>query len=1091
MKKMILDGNTAAARIAYKLSQVIPMFPITPSTPMAEYCSGINAQGATNLYGEPVKMIEMQAESGVAGTLHGALLSGALSTTFTASQGLLLMIPDMFKIAAEALPAVIHVAARTVATHALSIFGDHSDVMSTRMTGFCILASATVQECQDMALAAHMLALRAQTPVLHFFDGFRTSHEIQKIEVIEDETLRKLFPKQAIDQSPFKQHALSPDHPSQFGTAQNPDVFFQNREASQPRYEAIPSILEQVFADISKETGRPYAPYEYIGSPQAKQVIIVMASATGVIEEYLKDHHITDTALLKVRMYRPFATDLFLQALPDSIERICVLDRTKENGSMAPLALDVIAAVNQGQKVCSVISGRFGLGGKDFTPACAKAVIENVRANSPQNNFTVGIDDDLSGSSLPLVQTPSDKEDIEIKIFGLGSDGSVSASKSSIKILGESFHQYVQGYFEYDSKKSGSMTISHLRISREPILSSYLLQQANYITIGNFSFVHKYNCLEGLKEKGIVVINSVFSASEINRVLPKSYVKILQEKNARLFVVNGHAIANQNGLGEKINIIMEMALFKATGLLSLEDAERFMTEDIKKTFARKGKSVIEKNLAAMKDTETALEEVDVSALTGVETKFKDTGCGSFYQDIFKPIQQLAGDTIPVSKFKDTGEIPTGTAAFEKRAIAARLPKWIQENCIQCGQCVLTCPHAALQAILIDADTAESANTNLFNDALGLKDKKYRIQLAPEDCVGCGACAKNCPALKKALEMVEAETILEAEKKHYQDLSTLPQSKQTLFSTDHAKGLQFEESYFKFPGACGGCGETPYIKIATMLFGDRMLIANATGCSSIYGGSFPSCPFTKNASGKGPAWANSLFEDNAEFGLGLKLGSRYNQNEDKSVWIIGGDGWAYDIGFGGLDHVLASGENVNILVLDNESYSNTGGQSSKGTPMGASVKLNEGGKRTHKKNLGQIAMIYRDVYVAQVALGANMSQCIKAFKEAEAYPGPSIILAYSTCVNQGFDMSDTMSEMKKAVDCGYWPLYRYDPTTETLVLDSQLNEDKYFDFLRGERRYAIGLESGVPDKVQLLQKQKTFAVERYHSLKKESENNPKE
>lgn len=1083
MKKIIVDGCTATAQIAYKLSEVIPIYPITPSSPMAEYCSACNARGVKNLYGKDVKMVEMQSEAGAAGTLHGALMAGALATTFTASQGLLLMIPNLYKIAAEGLPAVIHVASRTVASHALNIFGDHSDVMATRMTGVTLLASSSVQECQDMAIASHMLALKSNNPVLHFFDGFRTSHEIQKIDEVDEATLLRLVPRSVVEECSYDNHALSPDHPLQFGTAQNPDVFFQNREANEGKIRNIPVVLKEVFKRIEEETGRSYQAFEYFGDKNAENVIVLMGSAGGVIKEYINNDKIKNTGIINVRLYRPFDENAFINTLPKNIKNICVLDRTKEDGAKGPLALDVISTIHKYKDEVKVISGRYGLGGKDFTPACAKAVIDNLKSSKPKDDFTVGINDDLYNSSLPLSNDVKPTGAYEIKIFGLGSDGSVSASKSTIKILGESYNKYVQGYFEYDSKKSGSLTISHLRISDNPILGSYLLQQSDVISISNFSFVHRYNCLDGLKENGIVIINSIFDSQEIDKVLPENYVNILKEKHAKLFIINGHEIANKNGLGEKINIIMQMALFKATGLLKSDEAKEYMTKSIIKTFSRKGQAVVDKNINAMQCAENALVEVDVNSLHGVKVKQKDTGSGRFYEDIFKPIASMQGNSIPVSKFSPNGVVPTGTSALEKRNIASRLPKWIKENCVQCGQCVLACPHSALRAILVDNENAEIKD--IFANATGIKDALYKIQLSPEDCTGCGVCANTCPALKKALEMVSAEEILEEERKKYDYTTSLPQKEQTLFSDDFAKGCQFKESYFEFPGACAGCGETPYIKLASMLFGENMMIANATGCSSIYAGSYPSCPFTKNADGKGPAWANSLFEDNAEFGLGLKLGSKYHNEKDRSVWIIGGDGWAYDIGYGGLDHVLASNENVNILVLDNESYSNTGGQSSKSTPMGASVKLNDGGKRTHKKNLGSIAMTYPNVYVAQVAIGANMTQCIKAFKEAEKHNGPSLILAYSTCINQGFNLANSLQEMKKAVDCGYWPLYRYNPTEKHLYLESGLNGDAYIDFLKGERRYAITMEDNT--KAELIEANKTHALEEYEILKRKSEN----
>ncbi len=1080
MNKIIVDGNTAVARIAYKLSEVIPVYPITPSSPMAEYCSAQNAKGAKNLYGEQVKMIEMQSEAGAAGTLHGALLAGALGTTFTASQGLLLMIPNLYKMSGEDLPAVLHVASRAVASHALNIFCDHSDVMATRMSGVTILSSSSVEECQDMAVAAHMLALKSNNPVIHFFDGFRTSHEIQKIEEIDDATLLKLVPRSLVEQSEFTAHALCSNHPVQFGTAQNPDVFFQNREASEGKVRATLSHFENVCGQLESVLGRAYAPFEYYGNKNAKHVIVVMGSAYTTFKETLINENLQDVGIIYVRLYRPFAYSLFVKILPSTCQKICVLDRTKEDGATGPLALDVIEAVHKAGLNCKVVGGRYGLGGKDFSPACAMAVINNIKSQLPKDNFTVGINDDVFFTSLPLVDAKPNKA-LEIKIYGLGSDGSVSASKSTIKILGQSYDKYVQGYFEYDSKKSGSMTISHLRISDEPILSSYLLNQSDFISIGNFSFVHKYDCLKGLKQNGIVIINSIFDGNEIDKVLPQNYVNTLKSKNARLFIINGYEIAKKCGLGDKINIIMQMALFKATALLSVEEAEAYMTKEITKTFSRKGQSVVDKNIQAMKMSENSLIEIDVYKLNGTKSVKRDSGSGQFYKDIFKPIQDMCGNDIPVSKFAANGVTPTGTSAMEKRNIASRLPKWIKENCVECGQCVLACPHSALRAVLTNEDVQ---NADMFKAAIGIKEALYKIQLSPEDCTGCGVCANVCPAINKALQMVDASAILDEERQKYDLCKTLPKVKQSVFTDDFAKGCQFNESYFEFPGACAGCGETPYIKLASMLFGEKMLIANATGCSSIYAGSYPSCPFTKNSEGKGPAWANSLFEDNAEFGLGIRLGSSYHEKENRSVWIIGGDGWAYDIGFGGLDHVLSTGENVNILVLDNESYSNTGGQSSKATPMGASVKLNDAGKRTHKKDLGAIAMSYPNVYVAKVAIGANMTQCIKAFKEAEKHDGPSLILAYSTCINQGFNLEYSLQEMKKAVECGYWPLYRYNPKEKRLYLESTLNADKYMEFLKNERRYAITMEDS--SKQELLEQNKAFAIDNYQSLKDKSE-----
>lgn len=1076
MKKAIVDGCEAVARVAYKLSQVVPVYPITPSSPMAEYCTNVNAHGEKNLFGQDVKMIEMQAESGVAGTMHGALLSGALSTTFTSSQGLLLMLPNMFKIAGEHLPNVIHVSSRAVASHALNIFCDHSDVMAVRSSGYTIISSSSVQEAQDNALAAHLLAIKTSYPVLHFMDGFRTSHELQKIDLFEETDLQKFISLADIDALSFKKHALNPDSPLQYGTAQNPDTFFQNRIAASNKDSEILTALEKIYNDIYLQTGRKLAPYIFYGNKNAKNMIIAMGSSCQTIREYIENNNIKDVCLCSVKLFRPF-----LLQIPKTVTNICVLDRCKENGAASPLTLDVISALQTSGHNARVIKGIYGLGGKDFTPACVKAIIKNLKSKNAKDNFTVGIYDDVFNSSLPLATVQNNDNNFSIKIFGLGSDGSVSASKSTVKILGENHDKYVQGYFEYDSRKSGSMTISHIRICDTPILSAYLLQESNLIMISNFSFVYKYNCLQGLKDNGIVLINSVFNEKEIGKVLPKQYCDILKQKHAKVFTINASEIARQCGLNEKINIIMMTAMFKASNLLPFKKATQEIQEQIQKTFAKKGKSVVQKNIEACLMTADQLHKVDLRTLIG--KKDMQSAATAYQSEFEKQVQQkilqMQGDTIPVSAFSTTGSTPTNTTKNEKRGIAQNLPNWIKENCIQCGRCVLACPHSALRALLVNKDNIK--NPEDFAKAMGIDNALYKIQLSPLDCTGCGVCASTCPAVKKALSMTKASEILEKEKQNYQNYTALPQQRQNIFQDDYAKGLQFKKSYFEYPGACAGCGETPYIKLATMLFGDKMIIANATGCSSIYAGTYAACPYAKDDKGKGPAWANSLFEDNAEFGLGIRLGNQYADKQDKSVWIIGGDGWAYDIGFGGLDHTLASGENVNILVLDNQSYSNTGGQSSKATPMGANVKLAENSKRTHKKNLGQIAMTYPNVYVAQVALEADMTQCIKAFKEAQAHNGPSLIIAYAPCVNMGFNLKDMMQEQFEATACGYWPLYRY--KDGKLYLDSKLNEDKYFDFLRKERRYAITFDN--PQTAHLLQENKIQAVRTYNRLKEDS------
>lgn len=1075
MKNIVVDGNTAAAMIAYKLSQVIPIYPITPSSPMAEYCDGEVSALHKNIFGELPTLVEMQSEGGVAGTLHGSLCSGAMSTTFTSSQGLLLMIPNLYKLAGEHLPCVIHVAARAIASHALSIFGDHSDVMAVRQTGVVLLSSSSVQQAHDFSLIAHILAYKTSLPVVHFFDGFRTSHEIQKIEVIEDEQIKKLLPLDEIEK--FKKSRMTSQSPYQKGTAQNPDVFFQNRELSNLDYQKVSATLSQILADFEKVVGRKYDAYQLFGARNPKNVIVSMGSSCETIEEFIQNEKLSDTAVLNCHLYRPFDYAQLSRMLPDSVQKVIVLDRTKESGAREPLFLDVSSALKSRTEI-KILGGRYGLGGKDFTPAMVKAIIENFK--DEKDDFTVGINDDVTHLSLPIPAYKSKSRDFQMKFFGLGSDGTVSASKSTIKILGTELGQYVQGYFEYDSKKSGSLTKSHLRVSDTPIKSAYLVHEADIITISNFSFVHKYDCLEGLKENGKVLINSIFSAEEIDKVLPDIYKSQLQEKNAKLFVVDGFKLAQEVGLGNKINMVMQTALFKVSNIIDFSIAMNEIEKYIKKTFAKKGQHVIDKNLNVCKLTCDNIQEVDVSKLTlkNIELSKKSIN-NEFYTKIMRPIEKLDGDNLPVSAFDKCGIVPQGTAEFEKRGIANMLPQWIPANCIQCGQCILSCPHNAIRPILTKAETPEEIE---FAKAFGMNGYLYRIQVSPEDCTGCGNCQTACIAKNKAIQMVMADDVLEKEKKNFAKLQSFESEKNTPFSTDLPKGLQFKDSYFGFSGACAGCGETPYIKLATMLFGKNMVIANATGCSSIYGGSFPSCPYLKDSDGNGPAWANSLFEDNAEFGLGLKLGSKFTAQEKESVWIIGGDGWAYDIGYGGLDHILNGNENVNVLVLDTEVYSNTGGQASKSTPRGAMVKFANSGKQTKKKDLVSIAISSKNCYVAQVSLGANMNQCIKAFKEAESFDGPSLIVAYAPCVNHGFDMTTTPTEMKKAVECGYWSLLRYNPKTNDLSIDSTSDFDKYEDYLNGESRFSAIKELKADFAQQMLEKSKQDAQNRIKTIK---------
>ena len=1071
--KKILDGATATAMIAYKLSQIIPIYPITPSSPMAEFASSQSAKETKNVFGQNVKVIEMQSEGGVSGTLHGTALAGSLSSTFTSSQGLLLMLPNLYKLAGENLPAVIHVGARAVASHALSIFGDHSDVMAARSSGVVMLASDSVQSSHDLALASHLLALKSSLPVLHFMDGFRTTHEIQKIDIIEDETIKKLAQE---DVKKF----YNRNRNLQFGTAQNPDTFFQNRMARETLYQDVGKNLQEIFDKIFDACGRKYKAFEFYGNKNAEYVIVAMGSACKTIEEYIDSHQTEKIGLVKVVLYRPFLKEEFLKILPKSVKTISVLDRTKESGSLPPLALDVISCLQQNK--IEVLSGVYGLGGKEFTPNCVKAVYENMKKEK-KNNFSVGIEDDLSFSSLKTDNNWQEEQSFNIKVFGLGSDGSVSASKSTIKILGKNTNKNVQAYFEYDSKKSGSLTQSHIRISQNEIKSSYLLNSADIISINNFSFVHRYNCLKGIKKNGVVLLNTIFSGKELDKVLPTSFAMLLKENQCKLYAINAQKIANEHNLGNKINIIMQTALFVCANLMPKTQILKEIEQQIKENFAIKGKKVVEKNIAAAKSVPKQIEQVDYSNFTGKDQVFIKKG-NEFYNKIMSKLEKLEGDSLPVSVFNKDGSVPLDTSKYEKRGIALNLPQFIKENCIQCGMCTLACPHSALSSLLVDKNDVKEEDRKDFVKAIGFEDKLFRILLSPEDCTGCGVCARTCPAIKKALVLVGAEKLLEESKKMYQKYNTLPQQTQNKFSTDFAKGLQFLPSLFKFSGACAGCGQTAYIKILTMINGSNMMIANATGCSSIYSGSYGSCPFGTDENGQGITWANSLFEDNAEFGLGMALAEK-QKNSGKKVWIIGGDGWAYDIGYGGLDHVLASGENVNILVLDNQSYSNTGGQTSKATPTGASIKFSEQGKNTRKKNLGLIALNYKDVFVAQIALGKDMGQTIKALKEAQEYDGPSLVIAYCPCVNQGYDLSRSLEEERQAVDCGFWPLYTYNPKTEVLHLQSEMDEEKYQEFLQNERRFTLTKDN---QKQYLLAKQQEQAKEEFEVLKRKSENN---
>ena len=1139
MKTITVDGNTAVALSAYAANEVSIIYPITPSSPMAESCDAWSGEKKPNVFGTSMKVVEMQSEAGAAGALHGSLASGVLTTTFTASQGLLLMIPNMYKIAGELLPCVFHVSARALATHALSIFGDHSDVVACRQTGFAMICSNNVQEAHDFATISMMATLNSKVPFLHFFDGFRTSHEISKISVLETEEIKSLLPMDKIAE--FRARGLNPLHPHQQGTAQNPDVFFQNREASNVFYNQCFSHIEDAMQKYGDLTGRYYKPYEYVGSDTATKVVVIMGSGADTIEETIKNN--SDVGVLKVRVYRPFFAKDFVNALPKTTKFITVLDRTKESGSVGePLYLDVISSLAEcGRADIKVLGGRYGLGSKDFTPSMAVAVVENTCENG-KNHFTVGINDDITNTSLEVKDFDVNYSGTECLFYGLGSDGTVSANKNSIKIIGDSTPLYAQGYFVYDSKKSGSITISHLRFGKMPICSHYEIEKADFIACHNERFIGKYDILKQLKPNGTFLLNCEWTKEELEEKLPANFKCEIYNKKINFFVINGVQIAQKLNLRGKINTIMQSCFFYLTNIIDFENAKAQMKKMAEKSYGKAGQEVIENNFKAIDEGPQHLIKVDINekwkdAKSNIETTYAKDSC-KFNEEIIVPIGNRKGDELPCSAFTADGKVPTDTTKYEKRGIATSIPCWISENCIQCNMCSFVCPHGAIKPILIDKKT-NCPTTFTTIKAQNLNDFEFRIQISPLDCTGCGSCANVCPSIKKALEMSDAQKQILEQKENFEFASSFENNK-SLYNTNTVKGSQFAHCYFQFSGACAGCGETPYIKLVTSLFGENMVIANATGCSSIYGGSYPTCPFTKNSSGRGPAWANSLFEDNAEFGMGMRLAcdaqtkrlvelaDKYQQNggkncellekwkntldnfeennkvveeilkelpkeaesakyplkeilteiialkeflTQKSVWIIGGDGWAYDIGYGGVDHVLASNEDVNILVLDTQVYSNTGGQSSKATPCGASAKFAETGKTTSRKSLAMMALNYPNVYVAQIAMGANMQQSLTAIKEAEAHKGPSIIIAYSTCINQGIDMSNGMAEMRKAVQSGYWHLFRYLPETKEIKLDSQTPTMDYLDFVSKERRYASLLQKNPERAKRLIEKAK--------------------
>jgi pyruvate-ferredoxin/flavodoxin oxidoreductase len=1164
-KMVIMDGNEAAASVAYRLSEVVAIYPITPSSPMAEWADQWRSEGKKNIWGALPIVEELQSEGGAAGALHGALQAGAFGTTFTASQGLLLMIPNMFKIAGELTPATMHVTARTLATHALSIFGDHSDVMACRSTGWAMLASNSVQEAHDLALVAQAATLEARLPFMHFFDGFRTSHEVGKIYPIGDETIRAMVDDKWIIQ--YRQNALSPDRPILRGSAQNPDVFFQAREACSPFYKAVPGIVQSVMDRFAALTGRAYHLFDYYGAPDAERVIIMMGSGAEAAEEAVDvlNRQGEKLGLLKVRLYRPFDASAFLAALPSTIKSIAILDRCKEPGASGePLYQDLVTVLAENSAhlpftMPAVIGGRYGLSSKEFTPAMVKGIFDELSKPSPKNHFTIGIDDDVSHTSLdydPAFST-EDPKTVRALFYGLGSDGTVGANKNSIKIIGTETPNYAQGYFVYDSKKSGSMTTSHLRFGPNPIRSTYLITRASFVACHNFSFLEKINVLEPAMPGAVFLLNSPYSAAEIWDQLPKSAQEEILRKKIDFYVIDGYAVARKAGMGTRINTIMQTCFFAISGVLPREEAIAQIKKAIKKTYGKRGEAVVQKNFAAVDAALAHLEKVELPF--AATSEFDLVGSLSskapkFVHDVLGQIANGKGDLLPVSAMPAGGAFPTGTAQWEKRNIAQFVPVWDKELCIQCGKCVMVCPHAVIRAKVYSPDLASDAPAT-FQWAKpkwkGMEQDHYTLQVAPEDCTGCGVCVEVCPvksrsdASHKAINMAPQAPLRAAERDNWDFFLGLPEVDRNKLSHGQVKDAQLLQPLFEFSGACAGCGETPYIKLLTQLFGDRLYIANATGCSSIYGGNLPTTPYSQNAQGRGPTWANSLFEDNAEFGFGMRIAldqqkafaetllkrvapvagdelvtelinatqktePEINRQRErvkilreklsgvdssdarnllaiadtlvrKSVWILGGDGWAFDIGFGGLDHVLGSGKNVNVLVLDTEVYSNTGGQMSKATPRGAVAKFAASGKMNAKKDLAMEAVSYGYVYVAQVALGGNDSHVIKAFQEAEAHEGPSIIIAYSSCIAHGYDLVHGLEQQKLAVQSGYWPLMRYNPALrETgknpFQLDSKGPSIRLKEYAYREARYTM-LARGNPELAAELLKEAQDDVER--------------
>ena len=1165
-----MDGNTAAAYVSYAFTDVAAIYPITPSSPMAENVDEWAAHGKKNIFGQTVDVTELQSEGGASGAVHGSLQGGALTTTFTASQGLLLMVPNMYKIAGELLPGVFHVSARAVASHALSIFGDHSDVMATRQTGFAMLASGSVQEVMDLGGVAHLSSIKSRVPFVHFFDGFRTSHEIQKIELIDYDDFAKLVDYDAVRE--FRNRALNPEHPVTRGTAQNPDIFFQARESVNPFYDAVPDMVADYMKEISEITGRDYKPFNYYGAEDAERVIIAMGSVTDTAEETI-DYLLSKgekVGLVKVRLYRPFSAKYFFDVLPDTVEKIAVLDRTKEPGALGePLYQDVRTLFYDKENAPLVVGGRYGLGSKDTTPAQIKVVFDNLNEENPKNGFTIGINDDVTHTSLEVKEEISTVPEgtISCKFWGLGSDGTVGANKNAIKIIGDNTDMYAQGYFSYDSKKSGGVTVSHLRFGKAPIKSTYLINKSDFISCSMQSYVDQYDLLKGLKDGGKFLLNTLWSHDELEEKLPASMKKYIADHNIDFYTINATKIAAEIGLGHRTNMIMQAAFFKLAEVIPMEDAIEYLKGAIVKSYGKKGDKVVNMNYEAVDKGIEALAKVEVPAswanATGEEQAAVTTEEPDFIKNILRPINRQDGDSLPVSTFvgAEDGTFENGSAAYEKRGIAVEVPEWQIDKCIQCNQCSYVCPHAAIRPVLVnEEEKANAPETFDTKKAIGkgFDGLEYKIQVSTLDCTGCGNCADVCPSKEKALIMKPLESQIEKEVPNWNYATTVSEKKD-LMKLETVKGSQFAQPLLEFSGACAGCGETPYLKAVTQLYGDRMVIANATGCSSIWGGSAPSTPFCKNAEGKGPAWANSLFEDNAEYGYGMAMAIKKMRssllnimtelveldvpaeikeacnewiegkedakaskaatikllplldtevNNDrakeilreikdkkdylikKSAWIVGGDGWAYDIGYGGLDHVLASGENVNVLVFDTEVYSNTGGQSSKATPTAAVAKFAASGKKTKKKDLGLMASNYGYVYVAQVAMGANKNQFMKALVEAEKYDGPSLIIAYAPCINHGIKagMGKTQEQEKLAVQSGYWHLWRFNPELKAegknpFVLDSKEPTASFQDFINSEVRYTSLAKTFPEIAKNLFQEAEEQAKERYQTYER--------